>query len=169
MDQKKLNYLDAAALRHVFVCQLSLLYAAKSHLIDSLPALIEQAAFATLKQALNEDMDDSMKQMICLREVLRLLNESPMTENCLGMNTIVKEAYNSVLYLNGKNYESDMSIIFYMGVIEHMQVGAARMLNLIAKNKDYAPYAQLIKETLDMSADNAGLFNVIAKEYIGKN
>lgn len=158
--------MDTAALRNVFICQLSLLYAAKTHLTASLPALVEQAAFETLKNALNEDLEESVKQMLSLREILVLMDETPMTENCLGMNAIIKEAYESVRFLNGKNYESDMSIIFYMGVIEHLQLGAGRMLNLIAKNKDFKRYASLVEQTLDMCVDNANLFNLIAAEYV---
>lgn len=158
--------MDKAALRNVFVCQLSLLSAAKTHLIASLPALVEQAAFTTLKHALTENIEDSKKQMVSLNEIFVLLDESAMSDNCLGMNAIVKEAFENVLFLNGKNYESDMSIIFYMGVIEHLQLGAGRMLNLVAKDKDFKSYAQLVEETLDMCADNANLFQLIAKEYI---
>jgi len=82
------------------------------------------------------------------------------------MNAIISEAYRNVLFLNGKNYESDMSIIFYMGVIEHLQLGAGRMLNLIAKNKHFKQYALLVEQTLDMCVDNANLFHLIAEEYV---
>lgn len=158
--------MDSAGLRNVFICQLSLLYAAKSHLRLSLPALVEQAAFVNLKNALTEDLEDSGTQMLRLKEILVLMGEKPMTDNCLGMNSIIKEAYESVRFLNGKNYESDMSIIFYMGVIEHLQVGAGRMLNLIAKSSEFKRYAMLVEQTLDMGVDNANLFHLIAEEYI---
>jgi ferritin-like metal-binding protein YciE len=158
--------MDSAALRNVFICQLSLLYAAKTHLTSSLPALVEQAAFVNLKNALKEDLEDSSNQMLRLQEILVLMNEKPMTENCLGMNAIIKEAYESVRFLDGKNYESDMSIIFYMGVIEHLQLGAGRMLNLIAKSKGFKRYSVLVEQTLDMCVDNTNLFQLIAKEYI---
>ena len=163
---KTINALDAGALRNVFINQPSLLYAAKTHLSESLPALAEQAAFITLKHALQEDINETMQQMTSLREVFAILKESAMTENCIGMNAIIKEAHNHIRFLNGKNYEADMSIIFYMGVIEHLQIGAGRMLNLVAQHKDYLSYAQLVKESLDMSKDNANLFHLIAAEYI---
>ena len=169
MDPKNNHLLDRTALHHVFVCQLSLVYAAKLHLIDSLPALIRQAAFPQLRMALEEDLGDSQQQMASLREILRLLNENVKTEHCLGMNAIIEEAHGQVLFFDGKNYESDMSIIFYMGVIEHMQVGAGRMLNLITSTPEYASYKLLVEQTVDMSTDNANLFNVIAAEYIRKN
>jgi ferritin-like metal-binding protein YciE len=166
--EQQLNSLDGGSLRNVFVNQLSLLYAAKSHLAESLPALVEHAAFQTLKNALKEDFEDNRKQMIYLQEIFVLLNESTANEYCLGMKAITKEAHDHILFHDGKNYESDMSIIFYMGVIEHLQIGAGRMLNLIALNTDYLPYAQLVEETLDMSKDNANLFHLIAGEYIKK-
>jgi ferritin-like metal-binding protein YciE len=166
---QQLNSLDGGALRNVFINQLGLLYAAKSHLAESLPALVEHAAFQNLKNALQEDFDDTRKQMICLNEIFVLLNEATVNENCLGMKAIIKEAHDHILFHNGKNYESDMSIIFYMGVIEHLQIGAGRMLNLITLNTDYLPYTQMVEETLDMAKDNANLFHLIAAEYIKKN
>lgn len=169
MDTQKNHFLDKSALHHVFINQLSLLYAAKMHLIDSLPALIAQAAFSTLRLALEEDLDDSQKQMASLREIFRLLDETASTEHCLAMNAIIEEVHRQVLFFDGKNYESDMSIIFYMGVIEHMQVGAGRMLNLIAGMHDYGSYTHLVEQTVDMSTDNANLFNLVAAEYVHTN
>ncbi|MGN6638985.1 MAG: YciE/YciF ferroxidase family protein [Mucilaginibacter sp.] len=169
MDIQNDHFLDKSALRDVFICQLSLLYAAKMHLIESLPALIAQAAFPKLRHALEEDFTDSQAQMASLREIFRLLNETARTEHCLAMNAIIEEAHGQVLFFDGKNYESDMSIIFYMGVIEHMQVGAGRMLNLIAGTQDYGSYAHLVEQTVDMSTDNANLFNLVAAEYVRKN
>jgi len=169
MDPQNNRFLGKSALDDVFICQLSLVYAAKMHLIDRLPALIAQAAFPKLRLALEEDLEDSQKQMASLRELFGLLNATARTEHCLGMNAIIEEAHGQVLFFDGKNYESDMSIIFYMGVIEHMQIGAGRMLNLIARRQEYGAYTHLVEQTVDMSTDNANLFNLVAAEYVRKN
>jgi ferritin-like metal-binding protein YciE len=169
MNSSTIDLADKSALRDIFINQLSLLYAAKIHLTENLPEIIEQANFTTLKLALNEDLEDSIIQMKSLSQIFLDLKESAVSEYCLGMNAVIREAHAHINFHDGQNYESDMSIIFYMGVMEHLQIGAGRMLNLIVKNEPYKAYAQLVGETLDMDKDNARLFQLIAAEYISKH
>ena len=158
--------LGVAFLRSVFIDQLSILYSAKIHLTNNLPAFIKHSTFKTLKLALTEDLEDTKTQMVCIKTMFRMLNETSITDNCLGMTALVNEAFKQVDYNKATTFESDMSIIFYMGVIENMQLGAGRMLNLIAQKPAYTPYAQLVTECLDMASDNARLFHCVAEEYI---
>jgi ferritin-like metal-binding protein YciE len=166
MDILHPNMLGVASLRSVFVNQLSILYSAKTHLTNNLPAFIEHSTFKMLKLALAEDLEDTQTQMISINTIFQMLNETAITDSCLGMTALVNEAFTQVHYNKDNSFESDMSIIFYMGVIENMQVGASRILNLLAKKPDYAPYAQLVTESLDMASDNARLFHCVADEYI---
>ena len=154
-------------LKKVFIQQLSILYGAKMHVIDALPGFIRQAGFTNLKHALDEDMDDTQKQMNVLRNIFLELGQSAITEACLAMDSIVKEANAHVTFNDNDLYASDMSIIFYMDVIEHIQIGACRVLKLIADKIEFAQYAQSINECLDMNKDNARLFKVVAQEYLG--
>jgi hypothetical protein len=59
-----------------------------------------------------------------------------------------------------------MSILFYMSVIDNLQIGASQMLNLISTKFPYQPYAQLIRECMDMEKDNSELLCCIADEYL---
>jgi ferritin-like metal-binding protein YciE len=157
--------LDPVLLRSVFLKQLSILYNAKINLTDRLPQLVGQATFNNLKLALAEDLEDTKRQMISLKTIFNLMHESWLTDNCLGMNAVINEAHNQVTSQQGKNFESDMSILFYMGVIENLQVGASQMLNLLALKLAYQPYAQLVVECLDMVKENSSLFHYVAEEY----
>ena len=160
------NTLSNSAVRTIFINQLSVLYSAKNHLIDQLPMFIDNANFNVLKLALSEQLDDTNTQMISLKAIFRGLNESALKEYCIGMNAIIKEAQNQVYDDKTFQYESDMSIIFYMGVIEHLQVGAGKILNLFALRPELSEYAQLVIECLDMASDNSELFLLIAEEYL---
>jgi ferritin-like metal-binding protein YciE len=133
-----------------------------------LPELIKQATFNSLKLALEEDLDDSKRQMICLGKIFTMLNKSADTESCLAMNSIIGEAHKKIAFAADNKYESDMTIIFYMNIIENLQLGASRILNLIATKPEFESYAQQIKESFDISRDNARLFHVIAREYLGE-
>lgn len=146
MNQKPSNSLDINALRAVFIEQLSILYNAKLHLTTRLPQLTNQATFRNLKLALEEDLEDTDRQMIALKKIFQLMQESWLTNSCLGMNAVIDEAHKQVVFDRDKHFESDMSILFYMAVIENLQVGASKILNLTALKLAYQPYAQLVVE-----------------------
>ncbi|MBB6107722.1 Ferritin-like metal-binding protein YciE [Mucilaginibacter lappiensis] len=158
--------LSSIKLRTVFIKQLSILYNAKVSLTDRLPQLVNQATFNNLKMALEEDLDDTKRQMIALKTIFKLMQESWLTHDCLGMNAVIEEAHNQVIFNDDKHFESDMSILFYMAVIENLQVGASQMLNMMALKLVYQPYAQLVRECLDIVKDNASLFHFVAEEYL---
>lgn len=159
--------LNVPALHTVFVEQISILYNAKISLIAALPQLAGQATFNNLKIALEEDLDDTNRQMIALKTIFRLMQESWLTHGCLGINAVIDEAHKQVAFNQDKHFESDMSILFYMAVIENLQVGASQMLNLMALKLPFVPYAQLVLECLDIAKDNARLFHCVAEEYLG--
>lgn len=166
MNLVKNNPLVPDLLKKVFIDQLSILYCAKNHLTASIPAFIDKSTFKNLKLALAEDLDDTNTQMVCIKNIFHQLQTSAITGNCLGMDVLIKEAHNQVHYNRDNFFESDMSIIYYMNVIENMQVGAGRILNLIASKPLFASFTQLIKESLDINKDNARLFHCVAEEYL---
>jgi ferritin-like metal-binding protein YciE len=158
--------LGTSSLRNVFMEQLCILYNAKAILTEHLPELTSQATFQNLKHALEEELEDTKKQMVALKTIFQLMQESWLTHNCLGMIAVIDEAHKQVSFNQDKHYESDMSILFYMAVIENLQVGASQILNLMALKLAYQPYAQLVVECLDSSRDNSRLFQYVAKEYL---
>jgi ferritin-like metal-binding protein YciE len=166
MDSKQSHLLGSDALKIVFIQQLSILYSAKVHLTLHLPYFIEHSSFYNLKLALEEDMEDNRTQLIGLTKIFEQMNEQRSAEGNFGVEAIITEARKQVFQNRDSNFASDMSIIMYMGVIENLQLGAGRILNTMACSPKYLLYAQLIKECLDITKDNARLFQCIAEEYI---
>src|SRR4051812_42997046 len=123
MNPASSQALPADALRAVFLKQLSILYNAKINLVNRLPQLISQATFNNLKMALQEDSADTDRQMVALKQIFTMMGESWLTDCCLGMNAVMDEAHLQVVFNTGDHFESDMSIVFYMSVIENLQVG----------------------------------------------
>src|ERR1700744_5599025 len=154
-------------LRIAFIEQLTILYNAKTRLIENLPQLIRQATFRNLKHALEEDLADSTRQMNILKEIFKQMGATWTTHKCLGMQAIVYEALAQVSFKQDNHYESDMSVLFYLAAIENMQLGACKILNRLAKKIAYQPYAQLVLECLDTSRDNSRLVQYVAEEYFG--
>jgi len=161
--------LNSNALHDVFIEQLCILYNAKVNLIRRLPDLITQATFPKLKTALQQNFDDTEKQMIALKKLFDLLQVSWLTHNCLGMKAVIDEAHRQVSFHEGKNYEGDMSILVYMSVVENLQIGAMKILTLMAKKIGYEQYAALVLECLETSEENATLFHFVSEEYLQAN
>lgn len=161
--------LDINELRAVFIGQLSILYNAKISLTTSIPRLVEQATFKNLKMALEEDLEETNQQMIALKTIFNMMEESWLTDHCLGMNVVMDEAHKQVTFDRDNHFGSDMSILFYMSVVENLQVGASNILNLMALKLGYRPYAQLVRQCLDMVKDNSSLFYYVAEEYLQYN
>ena len=161
--------LDINALRSAFIGQLSILYNAKVSLTTSIPLLVKQATFKNLKLALEEDLEETNQQMIALKTIFNMMEESWLTNHCLGMNVVMAEAHKQVTFDRENHFDSDMSILFYMSVVENLQVGASNMLNLMALKLAYQPYAQLVRQCLDMVKDNSSLFYYVAEEYLQYN
>jgi len=158
--------LPADTLMKVFIQQLSILYCANQKLTAALPDLIEAATFPNLKLALTEELNETKSQMLAIQSVFHELKQSAITDNCLCMNILIDEARKQVIYHEDDHYGSDMTIIFYMNVIENMQVGAGRVLNLLASKTQFQNYTQRVTESFDMHKDNARLFNYVAEEYL---
>ncbi|WP_428331663.1 DUF892 family protein [Mucilaginibacter sp.] len=159
------HILERESLRFAFIEQSTILYNAKYSLIVNLPTLIGQATFKNLKHALQENLDDSNTQMAALKEIFRLMDESWLTQECLGIAAVVAEALRQVSFKQDNHYKSDMSILFYLSVIDNMQLGACKILNLLAVKLAFQPYAQLVLECLDNSRENSKLIHFVAEEY----
>lgn len=158
--------LPAEMLDKAFFKQLSILYNAKKSLIDCLPQLIEQATFINLKLGLQEEFDESKKQLLALDDIFLQLGNEASSANDLALGKLLEELQDELCYDGEDYYGSDMSILFYMNAIENLQIGAFRVVKMIADKTTYESYRQLVKESLDISKDNARLFKVIAKEYL---
>lgn len=158
--------LELDSIAKIFKNQLSILFCAKEHLIGQLPVLISHASFTILEKALEEDLEDTQFQIAALNSIFQQLDAQPEKENCLAMNKIIEEAKHQIVFNADNRFESDMSILFYMGVIENLQVGAGRILSRIAALPAYLKYAQQVAESLDLSKENARLFLHIAEEYL---
>ena len=166
MDTNQVRKLNNDSLRILFINQLNILQNAKAFLSWSLPEIIEHASFLNLKLALKEDLEDTNKQMVHIGLIMQMLNERPSSKGALAMNSIIEEAHKAIKHDQERAFESDMSIIFYMQIIEHCQIGACRILKLISSKSGYEPYTQIIQEVFDEHKDNARLFKLIAQEYV---
>ena len=166
MEMKPSRLLDNAALKYTFINQLNTVYRVKSHLSNQLSELKSLATFSNLKFALEEEIHDVKNQLTRLEQIFNLLDTAPSGTNCLGIDAIIREAFDNIKPNAITDFQSDLALTFYMSIIEHIEVGGFRMLNLTSKCLQSVQIEQLLLESFDEAKDSARLFTMIAKEYI---
>ncbi|MEN0052608.1 MAG: DUF892 family protein [Mucilaginibacter sp.] len=160
--------LDNNLLKQVFVHNLNRLYFGKCYLNTHLENLLRFASFTALQQAVQEFWDDIKKQITRMEEIYLLINETPSDKNCNPIKSIIRDEF----CLDEKQSMpilTDMDLIMYLQLLEHINITSCRMLIMVAKLLKYDDIRQLLTECFDESIDNDQLFLIISKEYLSEN
>jgi ferritin-like metal-binding protein YciE len=160
--------LSPQLLKQVFIHNLNRIYFGKRYLDNHLAQLIQLASFTALQLAIQEFWDDVKKQIQRMEEIYQLIDEIPSDKNCNPLKSIVKDGF----CLDEKQSMpilSDMDVIMYVQLLEHVNITSYRMLIIVARRLNYGNVTQLLTECFDESIDNDQLFLLISKEYLADN
>lgn len=160
--------LSPQLLKQVFIHNLNRIYFGKRYLDNHLAQLIQLASFTALQLAIQEFWDDVKKQIQRMEEIYQLIDETPSDKNCNPLKSIVKDGF----CLDEKQTMpilSDMDVIMYLQLLEHVNITSYRMLIIVARRLNYGNVVQLLTECFDESTDNDQLFLLISKEYLADN
>jgi ferritin-like metal-binding protein YciE len=165
MPPKKPEPLDTPALKHIFIHNLNRLYFGKCYLNQHLEHLISFASFSSMQLAIHEFWDDIKKQITRMEEIYVLIGEKPSDKNCNPIKSIVKDEF-CLDEDKAMPILTDIDLISYIQLLEHINITACRMLKIIASKQKNEQVVQLLTECFDESTDNDHLFMLISKEYI---
>ena len=157
--------LSTDVLKQVFMHNLNRIYFGKCYLDSHLEHLISIASFPALQLAMGEFWDDIKKQIKRMHEIYALMDETPSDKNCNPIRSIIKDNF----CLDEEQplpLFTDMDIIAYMQLLEHINMSACSMLKIIASQLKIGEAEQLLIECFDESIDNDHLFMLIAREYL---
>ena len=157
--------LDNDVLKKVFIHNLNRIYFGKCYLDKNLEHIKSIASFNALQLALQEFWDDIKRQIERMDAIFTLINEKPSDKNCNPIKAIVKDNF-CLDEDQGMSILTDMDIIAYLQLLEHINISACEMLKMIASKLKMEDAAQLLTECFDESIDNDNLFMLISKEYI---
>ena len=165
MNTETTEKLTTDVLKQVFIHNLNRIYFGKCYLDSHLEHLISIASFPDLQLAMGEFWDDIRKQIKRMHEIYALMDEIPSDKNCNPIRAIVKDGF----CLDEEQLMplfTDMDVIAYMQLLEHINISACSMLKIIAGKLKMGDVEQLLIECFDESIDNDHLFMLIAKEYL---
>ena len=156
--------IDDAHLKKMFLEHLNGIYFGKKHLLEFFAEVMNIASLKHLKLAINECIDDTVKQIENMDEIYASINQKPSKTTVLGVKAMTLEAYMCVIKTGKTPVERDVFILFYLQIIEGIEVTYFKVLKNLAKAIRYN-YA-FLDEPFDLAVDNKVMFESIYKEYI---
>lgn len=153
-----------AHLQKMFLEHLNGIYYGKKHLLEFFAEVMNIAALNHLKLAINECIDDTVKQIERMDEIYESIKQKPSKTSVLGVKAMTLEAYISVIKTGKTPVERDVFILFYLQIIEGIEITYFKVLKNVAKTVGYK-YAYF-DEPFDMAVENRMMFETIYKEYI---
>lgn len=151
-------------LKNMFLEHLNGIYYGKKHLLDFFAEVMGIAALNHLKLAINECIDDTVKQIERMDEIYEAINKKPSKTSVLGVKALTLEAYLSVIKTGKTPVERDVFILFYLQIIEGIEITYFKVLKNLAKAVGYNH--SFLDEPFDLAVDNRLMFETIYKEYI---
>lgn len=151
-----------------FLEHLNKIYCAKTHLAERLPELADQAVFTDLKYAILETCEDVSKQIVRMEEIYVLLEAQPSLEKCEDLVNFIESGFDAVFQQSGHNLQRDLSILFYMSLIESVETASFTILQMAAVGFSDKQITQLLKENMDESKGDSALFLSITSKYINQ-
>lgn len=153
-----------AHLKRIFLEHLNNIYFGKKHLLDFLAEVVEIASLNQLKLALRECQDDTVTQLMQMDSVYNMINEEPSKISILGMKGLTLEAYVSVIKSGKTPIERDVFVLFYLQIIEGIEITYFKVLKNLATALGYNN--TFFDHPFDLAVENKLLFDAIYKEYI---
>jgi|SRR5215217_1599730 len=161
-----MSNLSKDTLLHFFSGHLNRIYCGKQHLLDSLPALVDQAHFKSLQLAILELHDDVRKQIDRMNEIFALLGLKQNDAGCVGMTTLLQEMFEGIESSKENKLLCDLSLVFYLQNIESIEVTSFQMLRLTAIKLENQAVSQLLRESFDEAKEDRGLLLQIGEQFL---
>lgn len=151
-------------LKSMFLEHLNGIYNGKKHLLDFFAEVTSIASLNHLKLAIKECIDDTIKQIESMDEIYASIGKKPSKTSILGVKAMTLEAYLSVIKGGKTPVERDVFILFYLQIIEGIEITYFKVLKNLAKAIGYNH--SFLDEPFDLAVDNRMMFETIYKEYI---
>jgi len=158
--------LEGEQLDVFFIYHLNRIFCAKSHLHERLPELAQQADFQHLRYAIIETREDIGKQIARIENLFILLDSGPSLNDCDDLISFLESGFSSIFFNKEKKSLAEFSILFYMSMIESVELTAFKLLEIAATKLPDESIRQLLKKCYDESKADRRLSLEIAAQYL---
>jgi ferritin-like metal-binding protein YciE len=155
---------ESTHLKQIFLEHLNSIYLGKHHLLAFFKEAEEMASLQQLKLAIEECCNDANNQLKQMEEIYNSIGKTPSKTSVLGIKAMTLEAYLAVIKAGKTPVERDVFILFYLQIIEGIEVTYFNVLKNLAKAIGYSN--TFLNQPFDTAVENKILFESIYKEYI---
>ena len=149
-----------------FISHLNRIFCAKNQLVEKLPQLRKSAHFRDLEQAIGETVEVVDMQIARMKQIYIMLDSVNQFEHCTGLVGLLDEAFQAIGAQEKNAAFRDLSILFYMQIIESVEVTSFRILMQVASKIRQPEVEQLLRECYDEAKDDRALLKQISEHYI---
>lgn len=138
----------------LFVSQIEDLYDAEKRIIKALPKMIGAAGAPSLKQALQQHLNETQQQVVRLENVFRALNRTPERETCDAMKGLLSEG-EEMISADAAPDVKDAALIAAAQRVEHYEISGYGTARTFAQRLGYSEAASLLQQTMqeEIAAD----------------
>lgn len=153
------------ALQKLLMHELADLYDAEQQIVKALPKLIQNASSPELKDALQEHLAVTQKQVERLNEAFSALGEKREQQKCKGMAGLIAEG-EDILKEDFEDSTKDAGIIGAAQRVEHYEIAAYGTARTLAQTLGNNEVAELLEESLKEEKEADELLTQIAESSI---
>ncbi|TDH64443.1 ferritin-like domain-containing protein [Dankookia rubra] len=155
----------ASDIRDLLTMGLQDTYSAETQLVEALPAMQEAATNPKLKQAFNEHLAVTQRQVERLEQVCKQLGIEPEGETCNAMEGLVEESEEIIDEVD-EGPVLDAALIGAAQKVEHYEIAAYGTLTAMLKAMGETKAADLLAQTLKEEKDTDELLSQLAESEI---
>lgn len=136
------------SLHDLYVHELKDLYSAEQQIIKSLPKMARTAASTEVRNAFQEHLETTRRQVERLERIFQRLDVQPKGSACKGMQGIIEEG-EEVIRAGGDERVGDAALIAAAQRVEHYEIAGYGTVRTYARQLGYDEDARLLQETLN--------------------
>lgn len=157
---------EESPLEKFFLAQLKDVYYAEQKLTKVLPQMQEAATTESLKEAFEDHLLVTQRQIKRLEKIFMLIGKKPQGEKCEAMEGIVKEANTIIEETEEGTLTRDAALIVAAQKVEHYEIATYGGLVQLAITMELNEVADLLDKTLVEEEDTDCLLTEIAENEI---
>lgn len=158
--------LDYEKLETFFIEHLHKIYCAKSHLLTRLPQILSYIHFPDLKETMVTSIESLRMELSRMDLIYALIEEGYSDCAIEGLARFIEDAFSAIERQNADRRLRDMSILFYLQIIESVEMASFQMLQMAAVRLANRQIGLLLKENYEQAKSNRTLLLLVASKYI---
>ena len=142
------------------------IYWAEKHLVKAIPKMSKSATSPELKEAFNNQFEETKGHVQRLEEVFEILGQKAQAKKCEAMDGILKEGDSIIEDTETGTSTRDVGLILAGQKVEHYEISTYGGLAQLARNLGHDDIAEILETTLNEEKTADKTLTAIAEENV---